>query len=71
MQQGIAFIERKTRECIDYAIPKLREPTSDYARSSDLRPEPYLADKPNLEKITLDGDLTFTKKKGLWSPNHP
>ena len=71
MQQGIAFIERKTRECIDCAIPKLREPTSDYAKSSDFRPKPSLVDKPNLEKITLDGDLTFTKKKGLWSPKHP
>jgi len=71
LKQGIEFIERKTRECIDYANPKLREPTSDFAKSSEVRPEPCLVDKPNLEKITLDGDLTFTKKKGLWSPNHP
>ncbi|MEC8882322.1 MAG: hypothetical protein VX737_03485 [Pseudomonadota bacterium] len=70
LQQGIEFIERKTRECIDYAIPKLR-PTSDYEKSSEVRPKPSLVDKPNLKKITLDGDLTFTKKKGLWSPNHP
>ena len=64
-------MERKTKECEKYALPKLREFASDYAGSSGFRPEPSLIGKDsNLKKITLDGDLTFTKKKGLWSIEH-
>ena len=69
-RKGTEFIERKTKECKDYAIPKLNESSNNHARSSDFHQEPSLVDRyPKLQEIILD-ELAFTKEKGKWSTKH-